>query len=163
MNRRGGILLEVLFAITLFVVAALAILKATGQASRSVERAAVLQRAVDMATTRMAELEAGLISLADLRSIDDFVRPEFGAFNDAPAENRLRIEASTDRSAHGGLSLVELKVLDAEEVAVDGGARIVFTLRQLVRLREGAIDSYESDDLFEDLPDEASSRPGSGS
>ena len=80
MNRRGGILLEVLFAITLFVVAALAILQATGQAARSVDRAAVLQRAVDMATTRMAELEVGLISVGDLRSMDDFVRPEFRRF-----------------------------------------------------------------------------------
>lgn len=156
MNRRGGILLEVLFAITLFVVAALAILQATGQAARSVDRAATLQRAVDMATTRMAELEVGLISVADLRSIDDFVRPEFGAFDDAPAENRLRIEASTERSPHDGLTLVELKVLDAEEPAADGGARIVFTLRQLLRLREGPTEVYESDDMLEGLPDDGS-------
>ena len=156
MNRRGGILLEVLFAITLFVVAALAILQATGQAARSVDRAAVLQRAVDMATTRMAELEVGLISVGDLRSMDDFVRPEFGAFDDGPAETRLRIEASTERSPHDGLTLVELKVLDAEEPAADGGARIVFTLRQLVRLREGPTEVYESDDMLEGLPDDGS-------
>jgi len=163
MTRRGGILLETLLSITLFVVAALAILQATRQANRSVERAAVLQRAVDLATTRMAELEVGLITIGDLRSLDDLPRPEFGAFVDAPAEDRLRIEASTERSPHDGLTLVELTVLDAEDPAIDGGARTVFVLRQLIRLREGVVDAYESDDLLEGLPDTGSTRFGGDS
>ena len=163
MTRRGGILLETLLAITLFVVAALAVLQATSQANRAVERAAVLQRAVDLATTRMAELEIGLLGIGDLRSLDDLPRPEFGAFDDGPAEERLRIEASTERSPHAGLTLVELTVLDSEDPATDGGARAVFVLRKLVRLRDGVVDAYESDDLLEGLPDSGDSGFGGGS
>ena len=45
MRHAGGILLEVLVSMALFVGAALAILRATSQASDSIDRAAVLQRA----------------------------------------------------------------------------------------------------------------------
>jgi hypothetical protein len=153
MTRRGGVLLEVLLALTLFVGGALAVLRATSQARRSVVEAGTLQRAVDLATTRMAELEAGLISDADLREGGGMPRPEFGAFEAAPATNRLRIEVATRRSPYAGLTLVELDVLDPDQIAVDGGARVVFSLRKLVQLRDQPVDEYELDDMLEGLPD----------
>lgn len=153
MRRHGGILLEVLVSLALFVGAALAILRATSQAANSIDRAAILQRAVDLATSRMAELESGLIGEGDLRNDLDEPRPEFGAFLDEPAERRLRVESSTERTPWDGLSLVELRVLDAEQVAPDGGARVLFTLRRIVRLREGAAEAYESDEMLLDLPE----------
>lgn len=158
MIRRGGVLLEAMVALALFVGAALAILQATSQARVAVEKAAILQRAVDMATTRMAEFEAGLVSEADLR--DDFggSRAEFGAFDPTPPENRLRIEAVTSRSYFDGLTLVELSVLDSEQAAPDGGARTIFQLRQLVHLREQVLDTYELDEMLEDLPQESPTR-----
>ena len=152
MTRRGGILLEVLVALTLFVGAALAILSATGQARRSVEQAGVLQRAVDLATSRMAELEAGLISDADLREGFTESRPEFGEFMPSEVPERLRIEVRTSRSPYDGLTLVELDVLDSEAFAVDGGARVLFTLKQLVRLRDRPVEEYELDEMLDDMP-----------
>ncbi len=154
MRQAGGILLEVLISLALFVGAALAILRATSQASDSIDRAAILQRAVDLATTRMSELEIGLVTEGDLRSDELQPRAEFGAFEFAPAERRLRIEASTERAPWEGLTLVELRVLDSEQIAVDGGARTIFTLRRLLRLREGAVDAYEFDEMMEGLPGE---------
>lgn len=160
MTRSGGILLEVLISLALFVGAALAILRATSQAGDSVDRAATLQRAVDLATTRMAELQVGLVSEADLRSEADQPRPEFGAFEFAEAEQRLRIEAAMERTPYQGLTLVELKVLDSEQLAADGGARTIYTLRQLVRLGDSDADAYELDDMLEGLPQATSPDPG---
>ncbi len=160
MRRSGGILLEVLISLALFIGAALAILRATSQASDSVDRAAILQRAVDLATTRMAELQVGLVTEADLRSEANEPRPEFGAFEFVEAEQRLRIEAVMERSPYEGLTLVELKVLDSERSAVDGGARTIFTLRQLVRLGDAEPDAYELDEMLEGLPQASSSDLG---
>lgn len=152
MSRRGGLLLETMIALALFVGAALSILRATSQASTAVDRAATLQHAVDLATTRLTELETGIISVADLRAGLDEPRPEFGAFDSSAPSERLRVEARTERSIFAGLTLLELSVVDSDQVAVDGGARSVFTIRKLIRMREEEIDAYEQDDLLEDLP-----------
>ena len=56
------------------------------------------------------------------------------------------------RSPYAGLTLVELDVLDSEEASVDGGARVVFTLKQLVELRDRPVEEYELDDMLDDLP-----------
>ena len=155
MNRTGGILLEVLISLALFVGAALAILRATSQADASIDRAAILQRAVDLATSRMAELQLGLISEADLLGDAGESRPEFGAFDFAEAERRLRVEANMRRSPYDGLTLVELRVLDSEQIDFDGGARTIYTLRQLVSLRDSGSESYELDQMLEGLPRES--------
>ena len=160
MNRPGGILLEVLIALALFVGAALAILRAVSQADASVDRAAILQRAVDLASSRMAELQLGLISEADLLGDAGQSRSVFGAFEFAEAERRLRIEANMERSPYEGLTLVELRVLDSEQIALDGGARTIHTLRQLVTLRDPESETYEIDEMLEGLPREAASGPG---
>jgi hypothetical protein len=157
MTVRGGILLEAMIALALFVGAALAILRATSQAASAVEKASTLQHAVDIATTRLAELETGIVSLADLRAGLDESRPEFGAFDASAPSERLRVEARTERSIFAGLTLLELSVVDSEQVASDGGARSIFTIRKLVRLREEEVDAYEQDDLLENLPIEMES------
>ena len=59
------------------------------------------------------------------------------------------------RSPYDGLTLVELRVLDSEQIAFDGGARIIYTLRQLVSLRDSGSETYELDQMLEGLPREA--------
>jgi len=157
MRRHGGILLEMMIALALFVGAALFILRATSQARMAVDRAVTQQRAVDLATTRLAELETGLITLSDLRSGFEDSRPEFGSFDSTMPVQRLRLESRTERSAFPGLTLLKIDVLDAEQVAADGGARTVFTIRKLIRISEDDIDAYEQDELLDDLPEEESS------
>lgn len=154
-QHHGGVLLEVLVAIAIFVAAALSILEISRQAQRSLDRAAMLDRAADLAATSMAELQLGLVTLADLRAGTETSRPEFGAFVEDLALPRLRVEASTERSPYAGLTELELRVFDSEHAAPDGSARVLFTLRQLLVLHEDAEGEllYEEDDLLEGLPE----------
>ena len=100
MTRRGGILLETLLAITLFVVAALAVLQATSQANRAVERAVVPAL---VASRPPAWPNSRSDSSASATCGRSTTLSGFGAFDDGPAEG-LRIEASTERSPHAGLT-----------------------------------------------------------
>jgi len=151
-TARGGILLEAMIAMALFVGAALTILRASSQASMAVEEASKLQSAVDLATTRLTELEVGLISLTDLRSGRFESRPEFGDLDQGDSSDPLLIEARTERTAFEGLVLLELHVLDSEREASDGGARRIYSIRKLVRLSEEDVEAYEQDELLDDLP-----------
>jgi type II secretory pathway component PulJ len=64
--RRGGILLELLLAIALFATAASFTLSAMRNALDSIRRAELRARAFDLAASRLAELDAGLVSVGDL-------------------------------------------------------------------------------------------------
>src|SRR5262245_36044128 len=64
---RGGVLFEVMLSVALFAGAAAFTLAATRSVSITLERSQKQQQAVDLARTRLAELEAGLITLGDLR------------------------------------------------------------------------------------------------
>ena len=59
------------------------------------------------------------------------------------------------RSPYDGLTLVELRVLDSEQIDFDGGARTIYTLRQLVSLRDSESETYELDQMLEGLPRES--------
>ena len=78
-RRRGGILLEVTLAIAIFAAAGSITLAATRSVFRSLDRSRRLLEAVDLARSRLSELEAGLIDLADLRS-NDFLTLGSGDF-----------------------------------------------------------------------------------
>lgn len=70
-RARGGILLELLIAIAIFVAGAALTLTALQSALDGVRRADLRARAEDLAASRLAELDAGLVSLGDLRDADD--------------------------------------------------------------------------------------------
>jgi type II secretory pathway pseudopilin PulG len=63
---RGGILLELLLSIALFVGAAVLVLDAMGSALDGARRADLRARAMDLAQSRLAELDAGLVAIGDL-------------------------------------------------------------------------------------------------
>jgi type II secretory pathway component PulJ len=65
-RRGGGILLELLLAIGIFAAAALFTLSALRSAFDGVRRAELRARALDLAVSRLAELDAGLVSVGDL-------------------------------------------------------------------------------------------------
>lgn len=135
----------------LFIGAALVVLRVMGDARTSLQRSAVLQRAVDLAMTRVGELELGLVSLADLRSMG---RQERGEFEDLEAtEEPLGIRVRTERTQWDGLVLLELDVLDPERIDPMGDDFVVHSVRTLVRLSEETFDEFEDDPMLDDLPE----------
>jgi len=65
-RRAGGILLELLLAIALFAAAAAFTMSALRSATDGVRRADLRARAADLAESRLAELDAGLVSAGEL-------------------------------------------------------------------------------------------------
>ena len=150
MKRRGGLLLEVMISMALFIGAALVILRVMGDARTSLQRSAVLQQAVDLAMTRIGELELGLVSLADLRAMG---RQERGEFDDLEASTEpLGIRVRTERTQWDGLVLLELDVLDPDRTNPSGGDLVVHSVRTLVRLTDATYDEFEEDSILDDLP-----------
>ena len=155
--RRGGILLEVLLSLALFVGAATLALGASRSVLGAIDRSTRRALAADLARSKLAELELGLTTIAELResaegidrvgSLEQFGDPGAGGASDV-----WIIDVVTTPSEYTGLTLVELTVSeeDAAGAASGGGAR--HTLRQLVRLRGEDADDYEIDDMLRDLP-----------
>ncbi len=109
--RAGGVLLELLIAIALFAAAATFTLGAMRDALDGVRRAELRARAMDLAATRLAEVDAGLLSVGDLGGSD------VGAgVVDAPAgADQLTVSLSVVREdgAAAGPVLVRAIVRDA--------------------------------------------------
>ena len=160
--RRGAMMIELIVSVALFVGAAAFTLKATSGVLTALHRADREQEAIDLARTKLAELEAGIIGINDLRdgeitragSVDDL------AGDEGPAPGRLvwRCEVSTQRSDFPGLSLVTLTVTESPSWGqADRGANapeaVRFTLRELVALRAPLEETFEEDDLVQDLPE----------
>ena len=153
---RGGVLFEVLLSIALFVGAAAFAFSATRNVFSGLDRTYREQQAADLARSKLAELEAGLIGLGDLRgepirsvgSIESYVDDEW---RDGAAAPRWIVEADTQRTEHTGLTLVEITVSET----TDSDQAVAYTLRTLMRLRDTRDEEYEEDDLLDDLPEPA--------
>ena len=124
--HRGAVLFEVLLSVALFGGAAAFTLAAMQSVFDSLDRLRSRQEAIDLASSKLAELEAGLISLADLRS-----------GNAADSDERWVFDLHSRRSEFTRLTLVELTVRQRESGGGAGAATPVsFTLRQLIALRQ---------------------------
>jgi hypothetical protein len=152
-----------MLSVALFAGAAAFTLAAARSVSRTLERSQKQQQAVDLARTRMAELETGLITLGDLRgesagAADSPARAsrDAGNFdeNSSHATLRWRTEVRTSRTEFTGLTLVELTVIEAlsREAESAGGNPTRYTLRQLIALREDEGEAWEEDELTKGLP-----------
>ena len=157
-QRRGALLLEVLLSIALFAGAAAFALGASRSVFDALDRGRRQQEAVDIARSKMAELEAGFITVRDLRSqwtgeIGSF-QPDLD-FDARHSGLRWTIEVQTFPSEFGGLNLVELTVTEAAGQASDVGGFVPmsFTLRQLMPPREAEVEAYQEDELLEGLPE----------
>ncbi len=157
-DRRGALLLEVLLSIALFAGASAFALGAVRSVFDALDRAKRQQEAVDIATSKMAELEAALITVRDLRSewmgqIGTYEPDlEFDASNDS---RYWEIDVQTYASEFAGLNLVELTVTEVTD-AMNGDSNFVpmsFTLRQLMPPREADVEAYREDELLEGLPE----------
>ncbi|MCA9295294.1 MAG: hypothetical protein KC983_02230 [Phycisphaerales bacterium] len=155
MRRRGGILFETLIALAIFIGAAGLALRASNQALGRVDVRARTQQALDFGLAKLAELDAGLISLTDLRGddIDGIGSMEFADAGDMEPPP-WEIDIRTQRTTFGELSLVQLTIREREPDAGWGEDQrpIEVAVRELITLREGDVDLYEVDELLDDLP-----------
>lgn len=155
MSRRGAILFEMLLALGVFTTAAALTLRATGHGLDAVRRAQERRLALDVARSKLAELEAGLVTLTQLRdgevpSLGSLEPPPFGETRPGGMDlARWRFDVRTEPTPFSGLTLVTLSMYEAE-----GDGPPLTTLRSLVELGSQDGEGYEADDLLEDLPTE---------
>ncbi len=150
---RGSILLEVLLSIALFVGAGSFALAATKSVFHALQRAKGQQQAVDLARSKLAELEAGLTSLADLRDEWSGAVGSFEPADPDQVETTWVFDVETSRTEFRGLTLVTLTVSEQSD-ALDSGADaqpVSVTIRKLMALRAQDPDEYETDELIEGL------------
>ena len=169
-SARGGILFEIMLSIAIFAGAALFTLRAVSNALAAFDRSARRQQAMDVARSTLAELEVGLITIADLRD-----RSERDLSRDAnQRRDRLRaqsdephwvIEIETERTEYADLTLVALIVRESpreDSIGFDEDNAISISLRQLMALPTAsprAPRPYREDELVEDLVQPRGSAP----
>ncbi|MDG2422650.1 MAG: hypothetical protein P8M22_01595 [Phycisphaerales bacterium] len=144
--RRGGLLLEVLVSIAIFVAAAAFCLRATSDVVAAMERTENRLIAADIARSAMSQLQAGTLTLADLR--------QGSVFGEGADDDRLvtpgqwRVEVQTRPSLRPNLTVVTLTV----EEETKSSTPATFVLRELVAIRDSNDEIWEEDEIMRDLP-----------
>ncbi len=160
-RRRGAILLETVIALALFIGAASFTIGALRNTLNGLDRAEREAIALDLARSKLAELEAGLIELADLRdgeaAFDQIGSIDYQEANaDGPfLADTWELEIHTERSEFTGLSLVTITVREFDDGDPET-AEIGVTLRQLMAVVDEEAGEYEEDEMLEGLPEEPS-------
>ena len=138
--------MEVLVSIAIFVDAVAFCVRATSDSMQAMERTDLQLVAADLARSAMTQLEAGVLSLADLR--------EGRVYGEDLDDQRLittgqwQVQADTRPSLRPRLTVITLTVTQE----VDRGSPIQFVLRELIELREGDAGAWEQDEILDDLP-----------
>jgi len=127
-RRRGGILLELLLAIALFAAAASFTTSAMRSAVDGIRRTELRARAFDLAATRLAELDAGLIAASDLGE-------------DRPRADGLSVRVEILPGAGVGLSRARATVRDFSDAVEGAEPTIVAVHERVVEQREGVRES----------------------
>jgi hypothetical protein len=138
-RRRGGILFEVVLAVALFGGAAAFTLASVRSVFTTLDQTRRQQELVDLARSKLAQLEAGLITLADLRGGQS-------AIDGSPEVGRALgiLDLKTSRTEFTGLTLVELTV--GENIGgptSENSNAMSYTLRQLMSLRANKAQPFE--------------------
>ncbi len=181
---RGALLLEAILAVSIFVMAGLAISGAVSGSVDSLARSRDDLRAADLARSVMAKLEAGAANLRDLSGPvplwedDEAAREgdstEFeGGFADAPARPSLwEVEIETEPSEFAGLTRVSVRAFRWGAEGPGSDVAVEYRLHQLVRLSETGEDRAGAEDALSEAarrgeerarrfgPDEPRPRPG---
>ena len=144
-RRRGGLLLETLIALAILVMVGLFALAGARDGLSAAERSARRAAAVELAATRLAEIEAGLVSLDDVGDLAAISLEEDDlGFEDESSVWPFSLEVESAPSAFEGLSRVEVVVL-LEDPETDAAP---IELARLVTL----VDERDPDAARSDLP-----------
>ena len=177
-TRRGWLLLEMMIALAIFVGTAFVVLGSIRQGISAVQRTRERARAVDLARSTMAKLEAGLGTAtnlsgpvpawqasdasADADGAAPFDENAAAGFADAPAPPTLwEVEVSTLPGQFPGLTHVAVTVVKHDAPGSNGVA-ISFTLHQLVRLATAPADSVGGVDALTTQAEEGARSGSSG-
>ncbi|MCH2160877.1 MAG: hypothetical protein MK085_03275 [Phycisphaerales bacterium] len=103
-------MLEILIALAVFTAAAGYTLLAIRDGAEATDRAARRVVAIDLAASRLAEIEAGIVAIED--------GADFG-MDDFDRSDELEVEIISSPSAFDGLTMVEVLVYDTSLDALD--------------------------------------------
>ena len=141
-RHRGGLLLEVMLALAIFIGTALTILSAVAGASESLDASRLRQRATDLARSAIAKIEAGIETAETLNGPvpvwrdDDAESEEFD--DELPPPSGWELSIVTTPFGAGELTMLEVTAVKRTEVS--GKTVATATLRQLVRLTPAVRD-----------------------
>jgi type II secretory pathway pseudopilin PulG len=137
---RGGILLELLLAIALFVGGAVLVLGAMRSAVDGARRADLRARAMDLAQSRIAELDAGLIAVGDLDG-GDRAGDDLGGSDGATAggsDSDLAVSLELLPLGTGERVVLARATVRARDGGDDGNGTIITTVDRVVAGDESA-------------------------
>jgi type II secretory pathway pseudopilin PulG len=137
---RGGILLELLLAIALFVGGAVLVLGAMRSAVDGARRADLRARAMDLAQSRIAELDAGLIAVGDLDG-GDRAGNDLGGSDGATAggsDSDLAVSLELLPLGTGERVVLARATVRARDGGDDGNGTIITTVDRVVAGDESA-------------------------
>ncbi|MEO1130246.1 MAG: hypothetical protein AAFX05_11145 [Planctomycetota bacterium] len=154
MRRRGALLLEAGLAVALFAMAGLAILGMLRNAAAGLAAERERLHAVDLATSALAAIEAGIETAESLdgevpRWTDEQAST---GFEDRPPEpSGWLLEIETDESVYDGLTVVTVHVVRTGALGQAPQAP-TYALTRLLRLgRVQADDEAPVDDLLREI------------
>ena len=130
----GGILLELLLAIALFVGGAVLVLGAMRSAVDGARRADLRARAMDLAQSRIAELDAGLIAVGDLDG-GDLAGDDLGGSDGATArgsDSDLAVSLELLPLGTGERVVLARATVRARDGGDDGSGTIITTVDRVV-------------------------------
>lgn len=147
---RAAVLMEVMLSLSIFIGSALAILGAMASAAESLESSRLRQRAMDLARSAVAKIEAGIETAETLNGPVPQWRDEessaVGFDDELPPPSGWELSIVTSPFGAGELTLVEVTATRRTEQT--GRVMASATLRQLVRLSPAARDQVgEIDDV----------------
>jgi hypothetical protein len=136
-RARGGILLELLVSIAIFAAGAALTLTALQSALDGVRRAELRARAEDLAASRLAELDAGLVSIGDLRDSGDGDGGDARLDDDALSVT-IEILPAPGAARGSALSLARATVRAQSDVAAGSDGAVLAVAERVVRTKDGA-------------------------
>jgi len=162
--RRGAVLLEMLLAMALFVASAAMLSQLHASITGGIHRASLRIEAADLARRALAELELGIVTISDLRTMrwrTEQVQSRQDrtlGMEDLAEPASWHVQVHTERTPYPGLTLIELTVMHIEADGADAawrasaqgelqtGGEVRVTLRQLIRLQSEDGESETLDD-----------------
>lgn len=147
-TRRAAVLMELVIALAIFASTAMLTLSVMNNSYAALQRSQSEQLAVDLARSKLAELDAGLLSIGDLQ---EYVIEHVGSIDlyesmALDEESDWWIDVYTEPTEFDGLTLVEITVTIGEQENAPFA-----TLRELIRLRDARDEEYEQDELLDGL------------
>ena len=137
-RARGGILLELLVSIAIFAAGAALTLTALQSALDGVRRAELRARAEDLAASRLAELDAGLVSIGDLRDSGDGDGDDAARLDDDALSVTIEILQAPGAARGSALSLARATVRAQADVAAGSDGAVLAVAERVVRTKDSA-------------------------